>query len=79
MTKEFVKSVSYNELERAYNAYNALMMVYENACGGPYAARQFREYFAISDSRNNIREEIVRRSNLESYGDEREKTKCGAN
>lgn len=70
MTKEFVKGVAYPDLERAYNAYNALMMVYENTAGGPYNARQYKEYFAICDSRDNIREEIVRRSNLESHGDE---------
>lgn len=62
MTKEFVKSVEYADLERAYNAYNTLMSVYENACGGPYKAREFKEYFAIVDSRDNIRQEVVRRA-----------------
>ena len=62
MTKEFVKGVTYTDLERAYNAYNALMSVYENACGGPYAARQHKEYFAICDSRDNIRMEVMNRA-----------------
>lgn len=69
MTKEFVKGVAYTDLERAYSAYNTLMSVYENACGGPYAARQYKEYFAISDSRDNIRQEVINRSNNGSHGD----------
>ena len=69
MTKEFVKNVCYHDLERAYQAYNILMSVYENTCGGPYAARAHKEYFAISDSRNNIRQEVINRSNTQSHGD----------
>lgn len=69
MTKEFVKGVAYAELERAYVAYNMLMSVYENACGGPYGARTHKEYFAICDSRDNIRQEVVNRSNTQSHGD----------
>ena len=70
MTKEFVKGISYADLQMAYSAYNTLMMVYETTCGGPYAARQHKEYFAVCDSRDNIRQEVVRRSNLENHGDE---------
>ena len=62
MTKEFVKNVRYEDLERAYSAYNALMSVYENTCGGPYAAKAYKEYFAICDSRDNIRQEVVNRA-----------------
>lgn len=68
MTKEFVKSVPYTDLERAYNAYNTLMSVYENTCGGPYAARQHKEYFAVCDSRDNIRQEVINRANNQSHG-----------
>ena len=68
MTKDFVKGVAYADLERAYSAYNKLMSVYENTCGGPYAARQFKEYFAICDSRDNIRQEVINRSKDESHG-----------
>ena len=62
MTKEFVKSIAYQDLEKAYAAYNALMIVYENTCGGPYRAREHKEYFAIADSRDNIRTEVIRRA-----------------
>ena len=68
MTKEFVKSVAYTDLERAYSAYNTLMSVYENTCGGPYAARSHKEYFAVCDSRDNIRTEVINRSNMNSHG-----------
>lgn len=68
MTKDFVKGVAYTDLERAYSAYNTLMAVYENACGGPYKAREHKEYFAICDSRDNIRMEVINRSRGGSDG-----------
>lgn len=68
MTKEFVKGIAYSDLERAYNAYNILMSVYENTCGGPYAARNHKEYFAVCDSRDNIRQEVINRANNQSHG-----------
>ena len=68
MTKEFVKSIPYVELERAYNAYTQLQIAYENACGGPYKAREYKEYFAICDSRDNIRQEVTRRAQEASHG-----------
>lgn len=69
MTKELVSRMRYEDLKKAYAAYTQLMMVYESACGGPYAAREYKEYFAIMDSRNNIRQEVVNRSNNISHGD----------
>lgn len=62
MTKDFVRNVCYEDLERAYSAYNTLMAVYENTCNGPYQAQAHKEYFAIRDSRNNIRMEVMNRS-----------------
>lgn len=69
MTKDLCKQVSYADLTRAYEAYNTLMSVYENTCGGPYGARAHKEYFAISDSRDNIRQEVTRRAEEASHGD----------
>jgi len=62
MTREFVAGVVYTDLERAYAAYNVLMSVYENTCGGPRGAMAHKEYFAIRDSRDNIRSEVINRS-----------------
>ena len=69
MTKELASRMRYEDLELAYQAYTNLMLVYETACGGPYKAREFKEYFAIMDSRNNIRQEVINRSNNISHGD----------
>lgn len=68
MTKELCARMRYEDLERAYYAYTALMLAYENTCGGPYAAREFKEYFAIMDSRNNIRQEVINRSDTQNNG-----------
>ena len=70
MTKEFVKSMPYDQLAKAYGAYSTLMCVYEDVCGGPYKAREFKEYFAIADSRTNIREEVARRATEASHGEQ---------
>lgn len=69
MTKDICKQVSYADLTRAYEAYNTLMSVYENTCGGPYGARAYKEYFAVTDSRDNIRQEVTRRAEEASHGD----------
>lgn len=68
MTKGFAAGVAYTDLERAYSAYNTLMAVYENTCGGPRGAMAHKEYFAIRDSRDNIRQEVVNRSRGGSDG-----------
>lgn len=67
MTKDLCRQVSYADLTRAYEAYNTLMSVYENTCGGPYGARAHKEYFAVTDSRDNIRQEVTRRAEEVSH------------
>lgn len=68
MTKDLCTRMRYEDLELAYTAYTNLMLVFETTCGGPYKAREHREYFAIMDSRNNIRQEVVNRSKNVSHG-----------
>ena len=68
MTKEFVKGIAYQDLEKAYAAYSNLALIYENTCGGPYGARAHKEYFAVMDSRDNIRMEVARRAQDLSHG-----------
>ena len=68
MTKDLCQQVTYADLTRAYGAYSTLMSVYENTCGGPYRARAYKEYFAIIDSRDNIRQEVMRRAEEERHG-----------
>lgn len=72
MKAEFVTHVTYEDLERAYSAYNTLMSVYENTCNGPYGARQHKEYFAICDSRDNIRREVINRSRANDHGEQQQ-------
>lgn len=62
MTREFVKTMRYDDLQQAYYAYGAIMAVYENTCGGPRGAMAHKEYFALRDSRDNIKREIIQRA-----------------
>ena len=64
MTKEFVKTLATQELQMAHRAYSQLAVIYENVCGGPYKAREHKEYFAIMDSRENLRQEYNKREIL---------------
>lgn len=68
MTREFVKTMRYDDLQQAYYAYGALMAIYENTCGGPRGAMAHKEYFALRDSRENIRAEVINRTNTQGNG-----------
>lgn len=65
MTKEICGRMTYEDLQKAYRAYSELMMVYERTCGGIYGARNYKEYFAICDSRDNIRQEGLTRAKMQ--------------
>lgn len=67
MTKEVCERVSYENLRRGYSAYNELMAVYEDTFGGPRGAMSYKEYFAVRDSRDNIRAEVERRAKEASH------------
>lgn len=67
MTKEFVKHLSSEQLQQAHISYTRLALIFEDVCGGPYKAREFKEYFAIMDSRENIRQEYNNRA-VNQYG-----------
>lgn len=68
MTKELVSRMSYAQCERAYKAYTDLACVYEDVCNGPFGAKAYKEYFAIMDSRDNIRARVVELANIASHG-----------
>lgn len=68
MTREFVERMTYAQLERAHAAYTQLACVYEDVCGGPYPAREYKEYFAIMDSRKNISKRVIDLASRESHG-----------
>ena len=69
MRAELIRSMPYDVLEKAYSAYSALREVYEISCGGIYAAREHKEYFSICGSIENIRREVLRRSDLYNHGE----------
>lgn len=64
MTKELVGRLTAEQCERAHAAYTTLACIYEDVCGGPYGARQFKEYFAVMDSREYLRQRFMQ---LTSY------------
>ena len=72
MKVEFIKSMTYEEMKQAYNAYIVLRQIYEFVCGGVYAARAHKEYFSICGSIENIQREVLKRSNHYNYGDEQQ-------
>lgn len=69
MTKEFITRMSYEQLEQAYYAYSKLACIYEEVCQGPYSARAYKEYFAVMDSRENIRRRVEELAIIRSHGE----------
>lgn len=59
MSTDFVSRMSAVQLQQAQAAYTQLAAIYEDVCGGPYKAREFREYFAIMDSRTRISRRFI--------------------
>lgn len=57
------------QLQQAHAAYTQLAAIYEDVCGGPYKAREFKEYFAIMDSRTRISQRFIA-LNQGRHGDE---------
>lgn len=64
MTRELVSRLTAEQCERLHAAYTQIACVYEDICGGPYGARQFKEYFAVMDTRENLRQRFMQ---LTSY------------
>lgn len=67
MKAELLKTMSLEQLNEARKSYLGLWSLYEQICGGPYAARQYKEYFAICDNIALIDRELNER-HLEEYG-----------
>lgn len=59
MSTVFVSRMSAAQLQQAHAAYTQLAAIYEDVCGGPYKAREFKEYFAIMDSRTRISRRFI--------------------
>lgn len=59
MKAELIDRMSAEQVERAHAAYTQLAAIYEDICGGPYKAREYREYFGIMDSRETLRKRFI--------------------
>lgn len=55
MTKDFCRLLTAEQAQKVHYAYSIIAATYENVCGGPYKAREYKEYFAAMDSRENLR------------------------
>lgn len=60
MTRELVERLSAAQCEKLHAAYTIIACEYENLCGGPYGARAYKEYFAIMDTREYLRQRFMR-------------------
>ena len=61
MKAELLGRMGIGSLIQAKDAYSALMVLYEEFCGGPRGAMAYREYFAIRDNIAGIDREIRQR------------------
>lgn len=59
MKAELIDRMNAVQVERAHAAYTQLAAIYEDVCGGPYKAREHREYFGIMDSRETLRKRFI--------------------
>ena len=59
MKAELIDRMSAEQVERAHAAYTQLAAIYEDVCGGPYKAREYREYFGIMDSREYLKKRFI--------------------
>lgn len=65
MTKELVSRLNAEQCERLHAAYTTIACIYEDVCGGPYKAREHKEYFAVMDTREHLRQRFMQ---LTAYG-----------
>lgn len=55
MSTDFISRMNAVQVQQAHAAYTQLASIYEDVAGGPYKAREFKEYFSIMDSRERLR------------------------
>lgn len=67
MKLELLKTMSREDLLMVKEAYLMLQGRYEDNCGGPMRARQYKEYFAICDNITAINR-VLREREQDGYG-----------
>lgn len=60
MKRELIDKLNLLEVQKAHAAYSTLAVLYEALCGGPNGAKAYKEYFAIMDSREMLRQRALR-------------------
>ena len=55
MTRDVLARCSRADLERLMRGYWDIMTTYENVCGGPGRASEYREYLIVRQSMNMVR------------------------
>ena len=63
MSTEFIERLSALQVEQAHAAYTKIAVIYEDICNGPLNARQFKEYYAVMDSRERLRKRFLALNN----------------
>ena len=63
MSTELIERMNALQVEQAHAAYTRLAAIYEDVCDGPMNARQFKEYYAIMDSRERLRRRFLALNN----------------
>lgn len=59
MKKELIDKLCAADVERLHEAYTKIAVVYENMCGGPYKAKEHKEYFAVMNTREYLRKRFM--------------------
>lgn len=67
MRLELLKTMSRDDLLIVKEAYLKLQGRYEDVCGGPMKARQYKEYFAICDNITAINR-VLHEREIDRYG-----------
>ena len=79
MTKDFCSRLTAEQAEKVHYAYSVIASTYENVCGGPYKAREYKEYFAAMDSRENLRQRFIQLMRAQDGDNEQQPTERGFN
>lgn len=55
MKAELIERLNVVQIQEAHAAYTKIAAIYEDVCNGPTGARNYKEYFAVMDTREALR------------------------
>lgn len=59
MTREYIARLNAAQVERLHGAYSVIAATYEDIMGGPMNCRGIKEYHAVMDSREALRQRFM--------------------